>query len=78
MDEDDTEMYVDAENYLARNLIEDEDREPSFTGLLSAKGKPIFRLHPPKPKFGFPLYDEDNEGYDFDTENDFIYVELNP
>ena len=60
---------------LAGCFIEEEPRDPTPTGILTANGNMIFRLNPPKPKFGFPINADDNIGYDFDTENDYMYVE---
>lgn len=62
-------------NFLGHHLIEDEEKEPQFTGLLTKEGKGIFRFHPPRPKIGFPIHPEDNDGYQF-SPDDYMYVEI--
>lgn len=73
-----TKSYYDDEAYgphfLASCLIEEEEKEPSPTGVLDHRGKMIMRLPVPKPaRFGFPIFPEDNEGYDNDPDNEYFY-----
>lgn len=67
------EEYVFHGSSLAGSFIEDEDREIQFTGLYAPNGDKIIKVPIPKPKFGFPIFPEDNDGYDFDTDTAFFY-----
>lgn len=74
--DDDYMYYTNGRDFAANVFIEEEDREPTPTGILSKDGNMIMRLYPPKPKFGFPIFPEDNQGYEYDTELDYMYTEL--
>lgn len=72
-DEDDYYPYGSAMGSLAHTVFEVSRPGPQFTGLLDHRGKPIFRVCPPKPPIGFSSDPNVNVLFEFDPETDFGY-----
>ena len=56
-----------------RIVLESEPRPATFTGLLDALGRPIYRVPVPKPPIGFVVPDDLLHLFDNDTDVDFEY-----
>lgn len=54
-------------------VFEEDPAPPQFIGLLNSRGKPIFRLSPPRPPIGFHSHPDDAYLYDINPDTDFIY-----
>lgn len=69
-EEDDFEIM---ESFMSIAVIEEDQPEPTDTGLLDSDGKPIYRIPVEKPPIGFITDPDLAELYNCDPSVDFYY-----
>lgn len=74
-DEDDDDYFFPFGGSGHSITVYEVDRPgPIFTGILDARGNPMYRVVPPRPPIGFRCDSFAERLFDFDPEQDYFYV----